>query len=156
MDEGGFQSSQSTRTGQNPVTDGGLMIDDHDAMAIARPEGGFRLEKEKFRTFNFEYKHFLTSCTDPDWCWRITASPSLGWFTPGTTTQNTDWTKGGKGKAFSQRYEIGIHWGVAELTMEVGLGIAWASHRQNLAHDLGMAPTALPVGIKRTAATGWA
>jgi hypothetical protein len=33
--------------------------------------------------------------------------------------------------------------------MEVGLGIAWASHRQDLGHDPGMAPTPLPVGINK-------
>jgi hypothetical protein len=46
------------------------------------------------------------------------------------------------GNAFVQRHEISIYWGVPELTFEVGVGIEWQSHRQDMGHDPGVAPTA--------------
>jgi hypothetical protein len=147
MSEGGFWNSKHVRGGSPPFTDGGLLSDDGDAIAIALPGGGYMLEKEKFMVWNFEYKHFLTSCTDPDWCWNFHANSSLGWITPGPIAQNTDWTKGGVGKYFGQAYEFGLHYGVAELNMEVEADITYWTHKQDLAHDPGVAPTPLPAGI---------
>jgi hypothetical protein len=149
MEEGGFHSSKHVRGGSPPFSDGGLMGDDGDAIAIALPGGGFMLEKEKYMVWNFEYKHYLTSCTDPDWCWNFHANSSLGWITPGPIAQNTDWTKGGVGKYFGQAYEFGLHYGVAELNMEVEADITYWTHRQDLAHDPGVAPTPLPAGISK-------
>jgi hypothetical protein len=84
---------------------------------------------------------------DPDWCWNMHLMSSLGWVRPGQITANTDWTKGGFGKAFGQAYELGLHWGVAELTWEVVASIEYSKHTQDLGHDPGMAPTPLPAGI---------
>jgi hypothetical protein len=78
QNEGGFYASKHVRAGSPPFTEGGLLTDDGDAVAIALPSGGYMLEKEKFASWNFEYKHFLTSCTDPDWCWNFHANSSLG------------------------------------------------------------------------------
>jgi hypothetical protein len=147
MKEGGFQPSHRVRGGNPPFTDGGLVSDDNDAIAIALPGGGYRLEKEKFAVWNFDYRHYLTSCTDPDWCWNMHLSSSLGWIRPGTIAQNTDWTKGGVGKYFGQYYEFGIHYGVAELNMEVELDLGWSQYTQTIAHDPGTGPTPLPLGI---------
>jgi hypothetical protein len=147
MQEGGFHPSKHVRGGSPPFTDGGLLLDDGDAIAIALPGGGYMLEKEKFMVWDFEYKHYLTSCTDPDWCWNFHANSSLGWIRPGPIAQNTDWTKGGVGKYFGQAYEFGLHYGVAELNMEVEADITYWTHKQDLAHDPGLAPTPLPAGI---------
>ena len=155
MQEGGFHPSKHVRGGSPPFTDGGLLLDDGDAIAIALPGGGYMLEKEKFMVWDFEYKHYLTSCTDPDWCWNIHLNNSLGWITPGTITQNTDWTKGGLGKYFGQKYEVGIHWGVAELTWEVELDFQWSTHHQDLGHDPGLLPTPLPAGIAKDSGAWW-
>jgi hypothetical protein len=97
MEEGGFFTSQHVRTGTPPFTEGGLAIDDGDAVAIALPGGGVMLEKEKFAVWNFDYRHYLTDCTDPDWCWNMHLSSSLAWIRPGQIARNTDWTKGGVG-----------------------------------------------------------
>jgi hypothetical protein len=149
MKQGGWTTSQRTRTGAAPESEGGLMIDDHDAIAIARPGGGYTLEKEKFWAWTIEYKHFLTSCTDPDWCWNMHLTANLAGVRPGQITANTDWTKGGFGKDFGQDYELGFHWGVAELTWEVSASIMYSTHKQDLGHDPGMAPTPLPAGINK-------
>jgi hypothetical protein len=147
MQEGGFHTSKRVRGGSPPFTEGGLLTDDDDAIAILLPDGHIMLGKEKFAVWNFEYKRYLTSCTDPDWCWNMHLNSSLGWIRPGTIARNTDWTKGGVGNYFGQAYEFGLHYGVAELNMEVEADITWAQHRQDLAHDPGVAPTPLPAGI---------
>jgi hypothetical protein len=149
MQESGMQTSKRVRGGSPPFHEGGLLGDDGDAIAILLPGGGYTLEKEKHASWNFEYKHYLTSCTDPDWCWNMHFNVGLGWITPGTIAQNTDWTKGGVGKFFGQGYELGLHYGVAELNMEVDIAASWHSHRQDLAHDPGLPPTALPPGINK-------
>jgi hypothetical protein len=97
QNEDGFYPSKHVRSGSPPFTEGGLLTDDGDAVAIALPGGGYYLEKESFASWSFEYKHFLTSCTDPDWCWNFHANSSLGWIRPGNIARNTDWTKGGVG-----------------------------------------------------------
>ena len=153
MQEGGFQVSKRVRGGSPPFNEGGLLTDDGDAIAVALPGGGYMLEKEKFASWNFEYKRYLTSCTDPDWCWNMHFNVGLGWITPGTIAQNTDWTKGGEGKYFGQGYEFGLHYGVAELNMEVDAAVSWHSHRQDLAHDPGVSATALPSGINKDSGT---
>jgi hypothetical protein len=155
MDAGGFKPSNRVRGGSPPFTEGGLMMDDGDAIAIALPGGGFKLEKEKYQVLDYEYKHYITSCTDPDWCWNMHAAASFGWIRPGTIAQNTDWTKGGVGNYFGQAYELGIHWGVAELTWEVEADVMWAQHKQDLAHDPGVAPTPIPYGLAKDSGS-WA
>jgi hypothetical protein len=148
MQEGGFHPSAHVRGGTPPFTEGGLLTDDGDAIAVALPGGGVMLEKEKFALWNWDYRHYLTDCTDPDWCWNMHLSGNLGWIRPGVIARNTDWTKGGVGNAFVQYYEFGIHYGVAELNMEVEVDVAYMHHNQDLAHDPGVGPTALPAGIK--------
>jgi hypothetical protein len=155
MQEGGFHPSKHVRGGSPPFTEGGLLSDDGDAVAIALHGGGFMLEKEKFAVWNFEYKHFLTECTDPDWCWNFHLNSSLGWIRPGTITRNTDWTKGGVGNYFGQAYEFGLHWGVAELNMEVEANITYNTHTQDLAHDPGVEATPLPNGIGPNGHSWW-
>ena len=147
MQEGGFHPSKHVRGGSPPFVNGGFLSDDGDAVAIALPGGGVMLEKEKYKVWNFEYKHFLTSCTDPDWCWNVHLNSSLGWINPGSITRNTDWTKGGVGNYFGQAYEFGLHYGVAELNMEVEADITWQTSRQDIAHDPGVAATPIPSGI---------
>jgi hypothetical protein len=147
MQEGGFHPSKHVRCGSPPFTNCGLLIDDSDAVAIALPGGGLFLEKERFAVWNFEYKHYLTSCTDPDWCWNYHANSSLGWIRPGPIARNTDWTKGGVGNYFGQAYEFGLHYGVAELNMEVEADITYWHATQDVAHDPGVAPTPLPQSI---------
>ena len=155
MQEGGFHPSKHVRCGSPPFTNCGLLIDDSDAIAIALPGGGLTLEKEKFAVWNFEYKHFLTSCTDPDWCWNFHANSSLGWIRRGPIARNTDWTKGGVGNYFGQAYEFGLHYGVAELNMEVEADITWSHSTQDVAHDPGVAPTPLPAGISQNGSNWW-
>jgi len=156
MQEGGFHPSKHVRGGTPPFSDGSnLLTDDGDAIAIALPGGGYMLEKEKFAVWNFEYKHYLTSCTDPDWCWNMHLNSSLGWIRPGPIARNTDWTKGGVGNYFGQAYEFGLHYGVAELNMEVEADITYYHDRQDLAHDPGVAPTPLPAGISKDGGGNW-
>ena len=146
MEEGGWHPSSHVVGGSPPFTEGGLLTDHHDAIAVALP-GGLYLEKEKYWLWSWDYRHYLTSCTDPDWCWNMHLSGQLGWVRPGVIARNTDWTKGGVGNANVQYYEFGLHYGVAELNMEVEFDIAWQQHQQDLAHDPGVGPTPLPFGL---------
>jgi hypothetical protein len=146
MQEGLGNPSSHVRGGSPPFTEGGLLTDDGDAIAVALP-GGVMLEKEKYFMWSWDYRHYLTSCTDPDWCWNMHLSGQLGAIRPGTIAKNTDWTKGGVGNANFQYYEFGLHYGVAELNMEVEFDVAWQQHQQTLAHDPGLAPTPLPFGL---------
>jgi len=86
-------------------------------------------------------------------CWNMHIMAGLGWITPGSIAQNTDWTKGGVGKYFGQGYEFGVHYGVAELNMEVEADVSWHQHRQDLAHDPGVGPTPLPLGLSPNGGT---
>jgi hypothetical protein len=72
---------------------------------------------------------------------------------PGPIARNTDWTKGGIGNYFGQAYEFGLHYGVAELNMEVEADITYWKHTQDLAGDPGKAPTPLPAGIGKDGST---
>jgi hypothetical protein len=92
---------------------GGLTRDDMDVRTINNGAGGFYNDKEKVFVFNAQYHSILTDCTDPVHCLALTLEYNFTHVTPGTITQNVDWTQGGLGKADFQAYTAELSWGIS-------------------------------------------
>ena len=146
--------------GDNPgELTGGLLRDDHDAIAVNNGAGGFFLEKEKAFSVNSELRVFLTDCTDPVKCWRVNLIGNYAQVLPGTITQNTDWSSGGLGKATRKGFGGNVTWGASRWAGDIGLEVMWLGITQSLPCNnsgnasLGVChtPTLLPNGIKRDA-----
>jgi hypothetical protein len=144
--------------GDNPGEHtGGLLRDDHDAIAINNGTGGFFLEKEKAFSLNAELRVFLTDCTNPVKCWRVNLIGNYAEVMPGTITQNTDWASGGLGKAVRKGFGGNITWGASRWAGDIGLEVMWFGINQNLpCNNAGNAalavcgtPTVLPNGLSK-------
>jgi hypothetical protein len=144
--------------GDNPGEHtGGLLRDDHDAIAINNGVGGFFLEKEKAFSINAELRVFLTDCTDPVKCWRLNLIGNYAEVTPGSITQNTDWASGGLGKAVRKGFGGNITWGASRWAGDIGLEVMWFGINQSLpCNNAGNAalgvcgtPTTLPNGVSK-------
>jgi hypothetical protein len=141
LDYVGF--SQTAITGAQGDTQswvGGLMRDDHDAIAISNGDGTFRIEKEKAWSGTAQYRHYWA----PDL--RSNIMVNYAEVTPGAVTQNTDWSLGGLGKANRTGIGANIIWGTSK-TSELSLEAMYVQSRQTLAGTNGAAPSALPAGI---------
>src|SRR5581483_4975390 len=109
---------------------GGLMRDDHDAIAISNGDSSYRIEKEKSWQVTALLKHYWT----PNLHSNVFANYAS--VTPGTTTQNTDWTKGGLGKASQWAAGANLYW-MTTKTAEIGIEAIYRKARQTLAADPG-------------------
>ena len=146
--------------GDNPgELTGGLLRDDHDAIAINRGDGTFFLEKERAFSVNSELRVFLTDCTDPVKCWRLNLIGNYAEVFPGKITENTDWTFGGLGHAVRKGFGGNITWGSSRWAGDIGLEVMWFGISQALPCNNGgnanigcsKAPTALPNGLSADA-----
>jgi hypothetical protein len=144
--------------GDNPGEQtGGLLRDDHDAMAINNGTGGFFLEKEKAFSVNAELRVFLTDCTNPVKCWRVNLIGNYAEVMPGNITQNTDWASGGLGKAVRKGFGGNITWGASRWAGDIGLEVMWFGIKQDLpCNNAGNAalavcgtPTTIPNGLSK-------
>jgi Porin subfamily len=90
---------------------GGLVRDDTDGRFINNGVGGYTVDKEKAFSFNFQYHHIITDCTDPVNCWRFNIAYNYAQVTPGSQTQLTDWTLGGLGNAQKNSVTFNLIWG---------------------------------------------
>jgi hypothetical protein len=88
----------------------GLLRDDMDARWINHNGVQFA-DKEKYLVFNVAYHHIMTDCTDPVNCWRMNLAYNWARVTPGTITENTDWTQGGLGQGTLNRATLNFIWG---------------------------------------------
>jgi hypothetical protein len=135
----GFSQTQITGAqGDTQSWLGGLMRDDHDAIAISNGDGTFRIEKETAWSAAAQLRHY--------WAPELRSNFMVNYaeVTPGTVTQNTDWTLGGLGKANRTAIGANIIWGNSGKNSELSLEVMYVQGRQTLA---GVAPTALPPGI---------
>jgi len=64
-------------------------------------------------------------------------------ITPGSVTQNTDWTNGGLSKASSWNVNGNVIWSPVR-NFDIGLELSYARVRQSLAHLPGFLPSAVP------------
>jgi hypothetical protein len=88
-----------------------LARDDTDVRTINNGVGGFYNDKEKALAANLQYYTTLTDCTDPIHCLTLNLEANASWVTPGTITQNVDWTAGGLGKAHKVALSGEVSWG---------------------------------------------
>jgi hypothetical protein len=88
-------------------------------------------------------------------CWRLNLIGNYAEVTPGSITQNTDWTQGGLGKANRRGVGGNITWGASRWAGDIGLEVMYFSLHQALPCNnngnasLGacLAPTAIPLGL---------
>jgi hypothetical protein len=137
----GWNQAQITGMGNKGDWAGGLMRDDRDAIAINNGDGSFRMEKEKSWAITAQLRHYWAPL------WRSNFMFNYADITPGTTTQNTDWTLGGLGKANKVTAGVNLIWGNKPKTSEIGLEVLYQKANQTLASAPGVAPTPLPAGI---------
>jgi hypothetical protein len=141
---------------------GGLSRDDTDSRIINNGAGGFYNDKEKALAVNGQYHWALTNCSDPVHCLVATAQATYVWVTPGSITQNVDWTEGGLGKARKMNLTGEISWGTSRngstkpvfwrLDAEVQYSKIWQDLPCNNNGNVGgvcIAPTAIPLGITK-------
>jgi hypothetical protein len=137
----GFNQAGITGPGSEGNTAGGLMRDDHDAIAINNNDGSFRMEKETGWSVNALLQHYWAPL------WRQNFYANYAAITPGTVTQNTDWMAGGLGKANKTTVATNLIWGDKGKTPEIGVEIMYMKANQTLASNPGAPPTPLPAGI---------
>jgi Porin subfamily len=137
---------------------GGLARDDLDGRIINNGQGGFRLDHEKALAANIQYYTTLTDCTDPIHCLTLDLEANGTWVTPGSITQNVDWTQGGLGKAHKVALTGEISWGTTRYgttrptSWRVDNEIQWFKIWQDLPNNCNggsicAAPTPLPATI---------
>jgi len=89
----------------------GLARDDTDVRVINNGVGGFYIAKETGATFNTQYHHYMTDCTDPVNCWRFNIAFNYAWVQPGDLSKSVDWTLGGIGNARKMAITANVIWG---------------------------------------------
>jgi hypothetical protein len=109
----GIGASNGNLSAGDAYWSGGLARDDTDGRIVNNGVGGFYIDKEKALAANLQYDHVLTDCTDPVHCFTMTLEANYVWVTPGSTTQNVDWTLGGLGKARHMYLSADVSWGVS-------------------------------------------
>jgi len=151
--------------GNLPIGDaywtGGLSRDDTDVRIINNGAGGFYNDKEKAVAVNGQYHWSLTNCSDAMHCLAATVHANYTWVTPGSITQNVDWTEGGLGKARKMELAAELSWGISRngSTGSVGWRLDAEVQYNKVMADLpcnnnGLAgvcgvPTAIPLGITK-------
>jgi hypothetical protein len=138
---------------------GGLVREDTDGRTVNNGAGSFFIDKEKAFTVNAQYHSILTDCTDPVHCLAFTLEGNYVWVTPGSITQNVDWTQGGLGKARKGDVSAEISWGTSRngttrpvfwrVDFEVQYLKIWQDLPSNCNGIAGcaVAATPLPLGI---------
>ncbi len=151
--EGGYQegaylyqdSSNYLNAGFNSLAVGGFQHLDHDAIAVhtpGAPAGTYNLAKSRGFSVLAAINHYFT----PNFHDVLFGSyEEVGY---GNRVQNIDWTLGGLGKG--SEYRVGNQFLYDPVkNLEIGLEVFYAHIDQTLAHNPGVAATALPAGIKK-------
>jgi len=145
---------------------GGYMSDHMDLRVINNGLGGFYNDKESALVFNAQYHSILTDCTDPIHCLALTLEYNWTRATPGTISQNVDWTEGGIGIDTMQAYTAELSWGVDRngttkpTSWRVDSEVQYRINKQALPSNCngnigcGIAGTPIPLGIAQNP-TSW-
>ena len=138
---------------------GGYMSDHMDLRTINLGNGTFTNDKESALVFNAQYHSILTDCTDPIHCLALTLEYNWTRATPGTITQNVDWTEGGLGIDTLQAFTGELSWGVDRngttkpTSWRVDSEVQYRINQQALPNNCngnigcGIAGTPIPLGI---------
>jgi len=92
---------------------GGWLGEYMDLRTINNGVGGFYNDKSKVWVINAQYHSILTDCTDPVHCLALTLEYNHTKITPGSITQNVDWTQGGLGVADLDAFTAELSWGIS-------------------------------------------
>jgi hypothetical protein len=142
---------------------GGYMSDHMDLRTINLGNGTFYNDKEKAFVINAQYHSVLTDCTDPIHCLALTLEYNYTKATPGSITQNVDWTQGGLGVDNYQSYTAELSWGTSRngttkpVWWRLDSEVQWRVNHQALPNNCNgggpggvcFAPTAIPLGISQ-------
>jgi hypothetical protein len=90
---------------------GGLVFDDGDFHLVNNGHGFYYLDKTSVFSFNVQYHHIITDCTDPVNCWRFNVAYNYAKVMPGPIAQLVDWTLGGAGTANKNSVTANVIWG---------------------------------------------
>jgi len=138
---------------------GGFQPEYMDLRTINTGTGTFYNDKEKALVINAQYHSILTDCTDPVHCLALTLEYNRTHITPGSITQNVDWTEGGLGVATLNAYTAELSWGVSRngTTRPTWWRADFEVQYRDLHQDLpsncngnvgcGIAGTPIPLGI---------
>jgi hypothetical protein len=142
---------------------GGLQLEYMDLRTINNGLGSFYNDKASVVVFNAQYHSILTDCTDPIHCLALTLAYNYTATTPGSITQNVDWTEGGLGKANVSIATAELSWGTSRngstrpVWWRLDSEVQWRRVNQTLPCDnngntstgVCLTPTAIPLGISQ-------
>jgi hypothetical protein len=117
---------------------GGLNRQDMDAIAVARNNGSFFLEKEQVWNSLFAFQHYWVADK-----LRSNLLMSYTVVNPGSQTRTTDWLKGGLSSATMFKIGANLIWSPVQ-GMDIVGEIMNTSVRQKLASDPGVAASCTP------------
>jgi hypothetical protein len=155
----GIGGTDGSLTAGDAYWTGGWMPDFMDLRTINNGAGGFYNDKTKAWVFNAQYHSILTDCTDPVHCLALTLEYNHTDITPGSITQNVDWTEGGLGKANLNAYTAELSWGVSRngttrpVWWRLDSEVQYRQVHQSLPNNCngnvgcGIAGTPIPLGI---------
>ena len=163
LEYGGIGGTNGNLGAGDAYWTGGLARDDTDGRWINNGFGSYSIDKEKDLLLNFQYDSILTDCTDPVKCVRLNLEANYVWVTPGSITQNVDWTLGGLGKARKMALTGELSFGANSfgttrptfwrLDLEVQYLKVWqdlpCANNGNTALAVCGTPTTLPFGITK-------
>lgn len=141
-----YQDSAGTlNSGFNGLYVGGFQHVDHDAVALGVPgsvTGAYTLHKGSGFSALAAFHHYFT----PQFHDVLFGSyEEIGY---GSAVKNIDWTRGGIGDA--SEFRVGNDFIFTPVHgLDIGVEVIYARIDQTLAHDPGIAATALPAGIAR-------
>ncbi|UDL95129.1 porin [Lichenihabitans sp. PAMC28606] len=148
--EGGYQegaylyqdSSNYLNAGFNSLALGGFQHIDRDAVAIGNGTGGYTLQKGSgFHVMGALHHYFTPQFHDV----LFGSYETIGY---GNIVKNIDWTRGGIGDA--SEFRVGNQFIFTPVhDLNFGVEVIYMRIDQTLAHELGQAATALPVGVKK-------
>jgi hypothetical protein len=114
--------------------------------------GGYDLDKTSVFSFNVQYHHIITDCTDPVNCWRFNVLYNYAKVMPGPISQLVDWTRGGAATGTKNSITADLIWGAnrpptsvptsAEVSFEVQYN--WVNRGLPGNCNGGQAPCGLP------------
>jgi hypothetical protein len=142
---------------------GGLELEHMDLRTINTGTGSFYNDKASVVVFNAQYHSILTDCTDPIHCLALTLAYNYTAATPGSITQNVDWTEGGLGKANTSIATAELSWGTSRngstrpVWWRLDSEVQWRRVNQtlpcnnngNVNTGVCLTPTAIPLGISQ-------
>jgi hypothetical protein len=133
-------TDQVLNNGANSIVLGGFYRNDGDAIAFRNADGSFSVSLNEAYHVDGAFHHYFT----PNFSDVLFGS--YVHYSYGNRAQNTDWTLGGLGDGSEYRIGNQFIWTPVN-NLSVGIEVLYAHLDQTIAHNPGLAATALPAGI---------